>query len=85
MDDIGTTHDLCQDQLVPIASSLGRHTNDHMVSFYMQTPSGFQVEYGFGGRLIDDAVWAVQLHHAPSIWGHRAPRATPLAEQIDTV
>ena len=27
-------------------STLGRHSNDQMVSFYMSTPSGFEVEYG---------------------------------------
>ncbi|NJN40470.1 MAG: 2,3-dihydroxybiphenyl 1,2-dioxygenase [Gammaproteobacteria bacterium] len=84
MDDIGNTYYLCQDRQVPIASTLGRHTNDHMLSFYLQTPSGFQVEYGYGGREIDDDVWEVQLHHAPSIWGHRSPGATTPAEQIAT-
>lgn len=79
MDDVGSTYYLCQDRRVPITSGLGRHTNDHMLSFYMQTPSGFQVEYGHGGRVIDDAVWEVQLHRAPSIWGHRAPQAVPAA------
>ena len=33
LDDVGATYYLCQDQGVPIARSLGRHTNDHMVSF----------------------------------------------------
>lgn len=84
IDDIGSTHDLCQDQRVPIASGLGRHTNDHMVSFYMQTPSGFQVEYGCGGRVIDDNDWDVQLHHAASIWGHRPPTAPAIAEPAVT-
>jgi len=53
------------------ASALGRHTNDHMLSFYMRTPSGFEVEYGWGARTVDDAAWHVQRHQAPSIWGHR--------------
>ena len=75
LDDIGSTYDLCHDQGVPITSTLGCHTNDKMVSFYMQTPSGFQIEYGHGGLLIDDNTWEVQLHQAPSIWGHRAPTA----------
>lgn len=78
LDDVGITHYLCQDRRVPIAMSLGRHTNDHMVSFYMETPSGFEVEYGFGAREIDDSEWEVQLHRAPSMWGHRRQSATPL-------
>jgi len=73
IDDVGRTFDACADKGVPITSTMGRHTNDHMTSFYMRTPSGFQVEYGHGGRLIDDARWEVQLHRSPSLWGHRAP------------
>jgi hypothetical protein len=57
---------------------LGRHTNDHMTSFYLQTPAGFQIEYGYGGRLIDDRTWQVHTCNAASTWGHRAP-ATPVA------
>lgn len=80
MDDVGNTYYLCQDRRVPITSTLGRHTMDHTLSFYMQTPSGFQVEYGHGGREIDDDDWEVQLHRAPSIWGHRAPDTAPAAQ-----
>jgi biphenyl-2,3-diol 1,2-dioxygenase len=82
LDDVGTTFDLCQDRRIPIAASLGRHTNDLMTSFYMVTPSGFQVEYGHGGREIDDAAWDVQTHHAASLWGHRSQTATPLLEGL---
>ena len=31
--------------------TLGTHTNDRMTSFYVRTPSGFEIEYGFGGRI----------------------------------
>ena len=55
----------------PIAASLGRHTNDHMVSFYAQTPAGFEVEFGFGAREVDDATWRVTRHDSPSTWGHK--------------
>jgi 2,3-dihydroxybiphenyl 1,2-dioxygenase len=75
-DDVGTTLDLCHDAGIPIASSLGRHTNDRMTSFYAVTPSGFQVEYGHGGVEIDDASWEVRTYDAASTWGHRAPVAT---------
>ena len=33
---------------VPVTATLGRHTNDRMVSFYVRTPAGFEVEFGFG-------------------------------------
>ena len=35
--------------------TLGRHPNDRMFSFYAKTPSGFQFEFGWGGREVDDA------------------------------
>lgn len=71
LDDVGATYDLCQAQEVPIVMKLGKHTNDHMVSFYLRTPSGFNVEYGWGAREVDDSIWQVQVHTAGSIWGHQ--------------
>lgn len=73
LDDVGLTLDAVDAHGVPLAASLGRHVNDHMLSFYMRTPSGFEVEYGWGARLVDDAGWVVQRHHAGSIWGHHRP------------
>ena len=71
MNDVGSTYDLVQDQERQITRGLGRHTNDHMTSFYMKTPSGFDVEYGWGARTVDDTTWQVQRHEKGSIWGHR--------------
>lgn len=71
VDDVGATYELCQDRNVPIVTSLGRHTNDKMLSFYMGSPSGFAVEYGWGGRRVDDSTWQVQMHTSASVWGHR--------------
>jgi len=51
--------------------SLGRHQADHMLSFYMRSPSGFQIEYGWGGRRYGDDRRVEQFEGAePSIWGH---------------
>lgn len=71
LDDVGSTYYLCQDRQAPITMNLGKHTNDHMVSFYLRTPSGFAVEYGWGAREVDDATWQVQVHTAGSMWGHQ--------------
>ena len=70
IDDVGKTYDLCQAKGVPITKSLGRHTNDLMFSFYMKSPSGFEIEYGTSGRLIDDATWTVEQLDRGSFWGH---------------
>jgi hypothetical protein len=80
VDDVGSTYYLCQDQGIEISGTLGRHTNDHMMSFYMRSPSGFEIEYGWGARIVDDATWQVQKHEAPSIWGHRGS-LTPSARK----
>ncbi|MDB5582387.1 MAG: Glyoxalase/bleomycin resistance protein/dioxygenase [Bradyrhizobium sp.] len=48
---------------------IGRHPNDRMLSFYVQTPAGFDVEYGWGGVAIEGA-WSVAEYDQISIWGH---------------
>jgi len=74
LDDVGTALDLCQERKIPLAMGLGRHTNDLMTSFYLRTPSGFEIEYGWGGRTIDNEEnWIVKTYDAGSIWGHKAP------------
>ena len=73
IDEVGTTYDLCLDKEIPIAMTLGRHTNDYMLSFYAKTPSGFDVEFGAGARTLDPETWTVQRHNSVSIWGHRPP------------
>lgn len=71
LDDIGQGFDIAQDLQVPLGTTIGRHTNDFMTSFYSRTPSGFMVEYGWGGRCIDPATWqAGELAHGGSLWGH---------------
>lgn len=71
LDDVGSARDLCLQRNVPIAIDLGRHMNDHMVSFYMANPSNFAIEYGWGGRQIDNTNWQVERYTTvDSIWGH---------------
>jgi len=75
VDDVGRALERCIDADVPIARSLGRHANDGMFSFYSTSPSGFSVEFGTGGRLVDDDTWQVKTHDQMSLWGHRARTA----------
>lgn len=69
-DDVGTGYDLARDMNFNIMLEPGKHTNDLMQSFYLETPSGFWMEYGFGGRLIEGE-WTVEHYDAPMLWGHR--------------
>jgi 2,3-dihydroxybiphenyl 1,2-dioxygenase len=82
IDDVGSALDIVNARGLPLAMSLGRHTNDLMTSFYVRTPSGFEIEYGTGGRLIDDATWEVGTYDAQSLWGHKPPADGPLRPQI---
>ena len=50
LDDVFLTYELVEKSDYPIAVSPGRHANDRMFSFYCVSPSGFQIEVGWGGR-----------------------------------
>ena len=80
MQDVGAAYDRCRDAGFPIANELGQHPNDLMFSFYLKTPSGFDVEIGFGGRKVDDATWEPQTYDQLSSWGHRPPTAPSAGE-----
>jgi 3,4-dihydroxy-9,10-secoandrosta-1,3,5(10)-triene-9,17-dione 4,5-dioxygenase len=71
LDAVGRALDRCRALEAPISATLGRHTNDHMVSFYVATPGGFDVEYGTGGRIVDPASWVTTEITAVSYWGHQ--------------
>jgi 3,4-dihydroxy-9,10-secoandrosta-1,3,5(10)-triene-9,17-dione 4,5-dioxygenase len=77
LDDVGYTLDRHEANGTPISAGLGKHTNDYMVSFYSVSPSGFDVEIGCGGRLVDDQTWTVTQLTKPSFWGHRPPGGRP--------
>jgi Glyoxalase/Bleomycin resistance protein/Dioxygenase superfamily len=76
LDDVGYVLDRFESNGVCISRSLGKHTNDYTVSFYGQTPSGFDLEFGCGGRQVDDATWAVSEITRASLWGHHPPTPT---------
>jgi 3,4-dihydroxy-9,10-secoandrosta-1,3,5(10)-triene-9,17-dione 4,5-dioxygenase len=74
-DDVGRCLYRCEDEKVPIRVTLGRHINDDMLSFYMQSPTGFSIEYGTGGTRVED--WSrhrVFEATRGSHWGHRFAR-----------
>lgn len=77
IDAVGRTWDRVQEGAAPIILTLGRHSNDEMVSFYMRNPSGFGVEYGWGAREIDDSCWQVTEYNTTSWWGHKSPPRPP--------
>ncbi|CAB3796265.1 VOC family protein [Pararobbsia alpina] len=68
-DDVGRALDMALEHPESIGVSLGRHSNDHITSFYVRTPDGWLLELGWGARLIDGA-WQVEELPGLSLWGH---------------
>ncbi len=50
LDDVFLTYEKVEASDYPVVITPGKHANDHMFSFYMGTPSGWQIEIGFAGR-----------------------------------
>ena len=70
LDEVGYALDRCLRAEVKLSATLGRHTNDKMVSFYMKSPSGFDIEYGFGGIRLDPENVTTSEITSVSHWGH---------------
>lgn len=77
-DDVGVAYDIVQERGLPLAMTLGRHPNDQMVSFYVRTPSGFELEYGWGAIEVGPD-WTVSTYDRVSVWGHKMVGRTPPA------
>ena len=87
LDDVGQAYDLVLRKPEMIGTTLGRHVNDEVTSFYSWSPSKFLFEYGWGGRSIDPAAWTPhERDEGPSLWGHErswlAPEGRELARDM---
>lgn len=71
LDDVGRALDRCLADGLHISSTLGQHSNDRMVSFYVATPGGFDVELGYSGLQVDWTHWVPTRSLVPDLWGHR--------------
>ena len=70
LDDVGRAYDFALEGW-RIGQTLGRHSNDWMLSFYAFCPAGFMMECGWGGRTVDEATWTPrEVTHGGSMWGH---------------
>jgi 3,4-dihydroxy-9,10-secoandrosta-1,3,5(10)-triene-9,17-dione 4,5-dioxygenase len=71
VDEVGYCLDRVEAAGIPIISTLGRHTNDNMLSFYMATPAGFAMEFGTDGLQMDWECFTPTVTSLPSLWGHK--------------
>jgi 3,4-dihydroxy-9,10-secoandrosta-1,3,5(10)-triene-9,17-dione 4,5-dioxygenase len=72
LDDVGRALDRVLDAQIPLLQSLGRHTNDHMVSFYCSGPDGAMVEVGWGAVQVPEPTTTYRITKG-AFWGHRPP------------
>lgn len=70
MDEVGRGLDRAMAHDVTLTATLGRHTNDRMTSFYIRSPSNFDIEYGYGGLVVDWRQHVVHEFTRVSLWGH---------------
>lgn len=70
LDEVGRAYDRMLASGARLMATLGKHTNDHMTSFYFMSPGGFAIEYGFGGRTVDWDHHTVFESTSVSLWGH---------------
>lgn len=69
LDDVGLGLDRAHRLGIPMMHTLGRHTNDQMVSFYVYSPEGHAIELGWNGLLVDGEVPTYEIS-AGAYWGH---------------
>jgi 2,3-dihydroxybiphenyl 1,2-dioxygenase len=71
LDEVGQALDRVTASGHHISSTLGRHTNDKMVSFYVRTPGGWDLEVGWAGIRVDETSYTAEEITADSYWGHQ--------------
>jgi 2,3-dihydroxybiphenyl 1,2-dioxygenase len=79
LDAVGCALDRVAQEGFSLSSTLGRHTNDKMVSFYVRAPGGWDVEFGTDGMKVDETYYTAEEITADSYWGHDWSGSQPLA------
>jgi len=79
LDAVGQALDRVNRMEFSISSTLGRHTNDKMISFYVRAPGGWDLEFGTEGMLVDERHYTAEEITADAYWGHDQSGSEPLA------
>ena len=79
MDQVAQAMERTTEHGFTISSTLGRHTNDKMVSYYLRAPGGWDIEYGYDGLTVEEGQYLPQLIASDSYWGHDWSGSEPLA------
>ncbi len=78
LDAVGQALDRVNGMDFSISSTLGRHTNDKMISFYVRAPGGWDLEFGTEGMLVDERHYTSEEITADAYWGHDQTGSEPL-------
>lgn len=71
LDDMASSFVRAKELGFEIALDIGQHTNDKELSYYVQTPSGFEWEVGWNPIVVDESTWKPTTHKGISVWGHQ--------------
>lgn len=77
LDEVGRALDRMTAGGYHLSSTLGRHTNDKMISFYVRTPGGWDLEVGCEGMVVDQDDYTAEEITADSYWGHQWDHGQP--------
>lgn len=82
--DVGMALERAQKAGISINLSLGQHPDpDGTISFYGETPSGFDYEIGAGSHAIDPATHQTEIKYVTSDWGHKPSLRMKLRGAMD--
>jgi 3,4-dihydroxy-9,10-secoandrosta-1,3,5(10)-triene-9,17-dione 4,5-dioxygenase len=79
LDAVGQALDRVNAEGFQLSSTLGRHTNDKMVSFYVRAPGDWDIEFGTEGMRVDENHYTAEEITADSYWGHQWVSDLPAA------
>jgi len=76
-EDLTAAYQRCKQLGYKMAHGIGQHPNDRELSFYVITPSGFEMEMGWDALPVDETNWQPVTHEGISIWGHHNEDVSP--------
>jgi len=74
LDDLSSAYNRCKTAGYKLTRNIGQHPNDKELSFYVATPSGFELEIGWDALQVDEDTWQEgKTYSDMSTWGHDVP------------
>lgn len=73
LDDVTEAYRRMRDMGCAIANTIGQHPNDRELSFYVASPSGFEIELGWNPIVVTEEAerrWLPGHYRGISLWGH---------------